>query len=99
MIWLLAILLVAVCFGAVLMVGAPYLPTLKPQVEEALKMSSLKSGQTLIELGSGDGRVVVAAAKQGINVVAYELNPILALVCWLRTRRFGGQVKIGRAHV
>jgi hypothetical protein len=74
-----------ICFGGVLLFGAPYLPTLKPQIEAALKMADLKPGDTLIELGSGDGRVMLAAAKQGINVVGYELNPILAAISWLRT--------------
>lgn len=88
------IMLVVVCFGGVLMFGAPYLPTLKPQVETALELAKLKKGQTLIELGSGDGRVMIAAAKRGINVVGYELNPILVAISWLRTRRYRKQVTI-----
>lgn len=83
-----------VCFGGVLLFGAPYLPTLKPQIKAALKLADLKSGQTLIELGCGDGRVLIAAAKQGINVVGYELNPLLAGLAWLRTRRYRKNVKI-----
>jgi len=82
------------CFAVVLLVGAPYVPTLAPQVEAALKLANLKSGQHLIELGCGDGRVVLAAAKQGLKVTGYELNPVLALVAWARTRRYRKQVKI-----
>jgi hypothetical protein len=80
---ILAILIIS--FGVVLLFGAPYLPTLRPQIEIALQMADLKPGDTLIELGSGDGRVMLAAAKQGINVVGYELNPVLAAISWLRT--------------
>jgi hypothetical protein len=90
MIYVIAILIfLIICFGGVLFFGAPYLPTLKSQVGFALELADIKSGQTLLELGCGDGRVVIAAAKRG-----YELNPILALIAWSRTRRYGKQVKI-----
>jgi hypothetical protein len=95
MMWLgLAVLLVLICFAGVLLVGAPYLPTLKPQVAAALKLAGLAPGQTLIELGCGDGRVLVAAARQGLNAVGYELNPFLAAIAWLRTRRYRRQVRV-----
>lgn len=95
MTWLvLAAVVLVICFGSVLLFGAPYLPTLNPQVKAALKLADLKAGDTLLELGCGDGKVVIAAARQGINVVGYELNPLLALLAWLRTRRYRKQVKI-----
>jgi 16S rRNA A1518/A1519 N6-dimethyltransferase RsmA/KsgA/DIM1 with predicted DNA glycosylase/AP lyase activity len=94
MIWLLAIVAVLACFAGVLLVGAPYLPTLSPQVEAAIKLSGLKSADTLLELGCGDGKVVLAAARQGITVVGYELNPLLAALAWLRTRRYRHNVTI-----
>jgi hypothetical protein len=83
-----------ICFCGVLLVGAPYVPTLSPQVTAALELADLHADQTLLELGCGDGKVVIAAARQGIQVVGYELNPILALVAWLRTRRYRSRVKI-----
>jgi hypothetical protein len=93
--WVLAgALILAACFGGVLLFGAPYLPTLRPQVETALELADLKPGQTLIELGCGDGKVLVAAARRGINCVGYELNPLLVAVCWLRTRRYHKHAKV-----
>jgi hypothetical protein len=83
-----------ISFGGVMLVGAPYLPTLKPQIQAALELADLKPGQALLELGCGDGKVVVAAAKRGINVIGYELNPLLALVAWLRTRPYARSVQI-----
>lgn len=95
MIWLVAaILLLLACFCGVLFFGAPYLPTLAPQVEAALELADLKPGQTMLELGCGDGRVLAAAAGRGIKVVGYELNPLLALVAYVRTRRYRRQVKV-----
>lgn len=82
------------CFAAVLLFGAPYLPTLKPQVKAALALANLQPGQTLLELGCGDGRVALAAAQQGIMVVGYELNPILVIIARLRTWRYRQLVRI-----
>jgi 16S rRNA A1518/A1519 N6-dimethyltransferase RsmA/KsgA/DIM1 with predicted DNA glycosylase/AP lyase activity len=67
---------------------------MKLQVEAAIEMAALKPGQTLLELGCGDGKVLIAAAKRGVKVVGYEINPILALLAWVRTRRFNGQVRV-----
>jgi len=95
MIWLaLVAALFLICFAGVLLAGAPYLPTLRPQIAAALELAGLKPGQTLVELGCGDGRVVIAAARQGVYVVGYELNPFLAALAWLRTRRYRKQVRI-----
>ncbi|HEX8182052.1 MAG TPA: class I SAM-dependent methyltransferase [Candidatus Saccharimonadales bacterium] len=86
--------LLAFCFGFVLLYGAPYLPTLSKQVETALDLVDLQPGDTLLELGCGDGKILIAAAARGWNVVGYELNPLLALIAWLRTRRYHKQVRI-----
>lgn len=81
-------------FNFVVMYGAPFLPTLKHQVPKALELLDLKPGQTLLELGSGDGRVLIAAAQTGIYSIGIELNPILVIYSWLRTRKYGDKVKI-----
>jgi SAM-dependent methyltransferase len=93
--WAIVVLaVVLICFGGVLLFGAPYLPTLKPQIKAALDLADLKAGDHLLELGCGDGRVLLAAAKRGLRVTGYELNPWLALLAWLRTRRYRRQVKV-----
>ncbi len=91
---LIALAVVVGLFGFVLLFGAPYLPTLRPQIETALDMLELEEGQTMLELGCGDGRVLLAAAKRGWHGVGYELNPLLAGIAWLRTRRYGTAVQI-----
>lgn len=85
---------IILCFGLVVLVGAPYLPTHSKQVEIALDMLALPEGQTLLELGCGDGKVLVAAARRGLNVVGYELNPILVVVCLVRGWRYRRQIKV-----
>ncbi len=82
------ITVIALSFGFVLLFGAPYVPTMRRQVEAAFELLDLKPGQRLIELGCGDGKLLIAAAKRGIYVTGYELNPLLVAVCWLRTWRY-----------
>ncbi len=96
MIWLALVLgiLLLICFAGVLLVGAPYLPTLHRQIRAALELTGLRPGDTLLELGCGDGRVLIAAARLGFDVVGYELNPVLAVIAWLRTRRYRRQVRV-----
>jgi hypothetical protein len=91
--------LIVGCFAIGLIGGPPYVPTLTPQVKIALDMINLQKGQTLLELGCGDGKVLIAAAQRGWRAVGYEINPILALVAWLRTRRYGKQVTVRWANM
>lgn len=96
-IWNITLLVCAIVFIAftfVVAYGAPYLPTLRTKVPLALKMLNLKKGQTLLELGSGDGRLLRAAADQGLNVVGYELNPLLVIYSKLITFKYRKQVRI-----
>jgi len=88
------IFLVVLAFGFVLMFGAPYLPSLSRQVDVALDIVDLKPGDRIIELGCGDGKVLIAAAKRGFCSVGYELNPILFMIAWLRTINYRSQTKV-----
>lgn len=88
------LVLLIISFGLVVAIGAPYLPTLKSQQQQALDLLNLKKGQTLLDLGSGDGRLLIAAAKRGIKCVGIEANPFLALFSYLITRRYKGLITI-----
>lgn len=57
--------------------GAPYVPTDRALVERMLDLARVGVDTTLIDLGSGDGRIVIAAAKRGARGVGYEINPLL----------------------
>lgn len=51
---------------------APYVPTKMQRIRKVLKLVNLKRGETFWELGSGDGRVVLEAAKMG--AIAYGIE-------------------------
>lgn len=92
--WLLLFGIVILLFGFVLLFGAPYLPTRRRQAQTALDLLDLQPGQTLFELGCGDGRVLRQAAERGLRAVGYELNPILVLVARAYTWRYRKVVKV-----
>ena len=57
---------------------APYYPTPIPVVRLMLDAASIKPGELVYDLGSGDGRVVILAARDyGARAVGYELDPKL----------------------
>lgn len=53
----------------------PYVPTPQDVVERMLDMANVKPGEYLIDLGSGDGRIVVTAAQRGARAYGVDLNP------------------------
>jgi ubiquinone/menaquinone biosynthesis C-methylase UbiE len=54
----------------------PYVPTPEDVVEQMLKLAGVHKGDTLYDLGSGDGRIVITAAKKfGIRGVGIDINP------------------------
>lgn len=57
--------------------GAPFVPTKPDIVERMLTLAELKAGERLMDIGSGDGRIVFAAAVRGAYCVGIEINPLL----------------------
>ncbi|KAM5156792.1 ATP synthase subunit C lysine N-methyltransferase isoform 3-T3 [Mantella aurantiaca] len=66
----------------------PYVPATKKQIKNVLKMLHLRNGH-LVDIGSGDGRIVIAAAKKGFQAEGYELNPWLVWYSRYRAWRDG----------
>jgi ribosomal protein L11 methylase PrmA len=53
-----------------------YVPTPQEVVEAMLKIAEVKKGDVLYDLGCGDGRIAVTAAKQfGIRAVGIDIDP------------------------
>ncbi|MEX2511540.1 MAG: class I SAM-dependent methyltransferase [Cyclobacteriaceae bacterium] len=54
----------------------PYVPTPDNVVEAILELANVSESDVLYDLGSGDGRIPIAAAKNhGAKAVGIELNP------------------------
>lgn len=57
--------------------SAPYVPTPQVVVEAMLKIAKVSRNDYLIDLGSGDGRIVITAARQyGTRGFGVDLNPV-----------------------
>jgi Methyltransferase domain len=54
----------------------PYVPTPEPVVAQMLKMAKIRRGDVVYDLGSGDGRIVITAARQfGTRGVGFDIDP------------------------
>ncbi|XP_050322504.1 ATP synthase subunit C lysine N-methyltransferase [Bactrocera neohumeralis] len=67
----------------------PYVPATTEQVRNVLSFLPKNSPKKLLDIGSGDGRIVVAAAKKGLNADGVELNPWLVWYSRLSALRQG----------
>ena len=57
---------------------APYVPTPQEVVDRILELAEVSKGDVVYDLGSGDGRIVIAAArKYGVKAVGFEIDPSL----------------------
>ena len=65
-----------------LFTSAPYVPTSSQRVQAMIEFAQLSEKNTVVDLGSGDGRLVVAAARAGALAEGWEMNPLL--VFWSR---------------
>lgn len=68
------ILVLLLSFSLSIFFGAPYYPSSKERIRQMIKAANLKKGDKILELGSGDGRILIEIAKEGYNVVGVELN-------------------------
>jgi len=54
-----------------------YVPTPQPVVDQMLEMAEVKPGDVVYDLGCGDGRIVVTAAKRfGVKAVGFDIDPV-----------------------
>ena len=70
----------------------PYVPATTKQLENvrtALILYGHQRGSRIVDIGSGDGRIVHLAAQQGYLAHGIELNPWLVLYSRYRSLRLG----------
>ena len=55
----------------------PYVPTTEAAVQAMLKLADVKKTDVVYDLGCGDGRIVITAAKNlGARGVGIDINPV-----------------------
>jgi hypothetical protein len=81
MIWLGILAGVVLIFGIVVVRGAPYVPSHRRDIRQALTdLYPISQDDVLIDLGSGDGVVLRIASGLGARAIGYEINPILIVL-------------------
>ncbi|MBU1130553.1 class I SAM-dependent methyltransferase [Patescibacteria group bacterium] len=77
--------------------AAPWVPSRKKDYQRVLELAGIKNGDTVYDLGSGDGRWLFYFAKHSPaqEIRGYEISLIMYLICWIK-KLFSGypQVKL-----
>jgi 16S rRNA A1518/A1519 N6-dimethyltransferase RsmA/KsgA/DIM1 with predicted DNA glycosylase/AP lyase activity len=76
---------------------APYIPSPQIVVDRMLEMAHIKPGETVYDLGSGDGRILITAAQKfRAKAIGIELSPELCQSTTARIEKLGlqDQVKV-----
>jgi len=61
---------------------APYVATPPEVVERMLDLAEVCEGDVVCDLGCGDGRIAIAAARRGARGIGYDIEP-----CWVERAR------------
>ena len=67
----------------------PYVQTPMEIVERMLRMAEVRAGDSVVDLGSGDGRIVIEAAKRGARGLGVDLDPALVKLATQNAQRAG----------
>jgi Methyltransferase domain len=67
----------------------PYVQTPSHVVHRMMQLAEVGAGDLLWDLGSGDGRIVIAAAKRGARAVGFEIDPRLIAESSVNAKRAG----------
>ena len=82
--------------------GAPWHPLSGENINRIIKFADLKKGEAFYDLGSGDGRVLIAAARKNcIKGVGVEIDPIKVWLskCFITAERLNNKICIYRGNM
>lgn len=104
--YLFVVFFILIVFGTMAIAGfrgAPWIPTKKKDLDRLIKLADIHEGDTIIELGSGDGRILFEIAKRyKVNAVGVEISLLpylysklqLLLMNTIFVHKMKGKVKI-----
>ena len=59
-----------------------------------MKFASIKKNETIVDLGSGDGRLLIKSAKRGAKAIGYEINPFMVIISMIHRKLEGFENQI-----
>lgn len=75
------IFIAALIFALTVLFGAPYVPSLNTRLRLAFDdLYTVGESDVLVDIGSGDGRVLREVSRRGGRAIGYEINPLLVIV-------------------
>ena len=97
---LVAVLLLVLAFALMWILipalyGLPSVPTRPDRIRAALHLANLQPGEAFFDLGAGDGRTLVIAAKEfGATATGIEVGPAQCLVVWVNAWASGVRSRV-----
>ncbi|MBI3261483.1 class I SAM-dependent methyltransferase [Candidatus Berkelbacteria bacterium] len=76
----LVLLLFALFAVVAVLIGAPFVPSSSDRVSRMVALAKIQPAQLVVDLGSGDGRILIAAARSGARAIGIEINPTLVVL-------------------
>ena len=75
--------------------GLSWVPTREKRIRKALQLAKLQPDEILFDLGAGDGRILLMAAREfGAQAVGIEIGPVQCMLGWLRIWLSGDRHRI-----
>ncbi len=73
--------------------GAPYVPSNINAANRMIELAHIIKGTRVIDLGSGDGKLLFLASQHGAIATGYEINPFLVLFTNMKALFFAPTVR------
>ena len=98
---LLFVIVVGIFYTVDFFLDLPYVATKREKIETIIKLANIKKGETVVDLGSGDGRLLFASAQHGAKAIGYELNPFLIALTFVHAKLKGlsNQISVERQNL
>jgi SAM-dependent methyltransferase len=91
--WLyIIVLIILLSFVYASLRAAPWVPMRSNDVKRAIDLAEIKEGEVFYDLGSGDGRMIFAAARVGARAIGFEISLLPYLIA--RSKEFFVKAKI-----
>lgn len=75
--------------------AAPYVPTFQKDVVRLLESAAVRPDELVVDLGAGDGRFLITAAKRfGARGIGYELSLLMFIIAWVRVQLSGQRSRV-----
>lgn len=83
---ILFVLLLFIFLAIDVFLDLPYVATKRERIDTIMRLAKIKNGEVVVDLGSGDGRLLFASASKGAKAIGYEINPFLIFLTKLKSR-------------